>query len=42
MTREHSVIDKPYVGQAIGGVSKVEPNTVVQGYAPYIPLKTEI
>ncbi len=41
MTREHSIIDKPYVGQAIGGVSKIEPNAVVQGYAPYIPVETE-
>lgn len=30
--------DKPFVGRAVAGVSKVLPETVVQGYAPYFPL----
>ena len=34
--------NKPYIGQAITNVSKTMPETVVQGYAPYLPLKLEI
>ncbi|MBW1730593.1 MAG: hypothetical protein JRH08_13985 [Deltaproteobacteria bacterium] len=30
--------DRPYIGKAVRNVSKAEPNTVVQGYAPYLPL----
>lgn len=33
--------EKPYVGSAVTGVSKVEPGTVVQGYAPYLPIRLE-
>lgn len=32
----------PYMGRAIKGVSKVIPDTVVQGYAPYLPLRLEV
>jgi CRISPR-associated protein Csm4 len=35
-------IQKPYVGQAVTKVSKSMPRTVVQGYAPYLPLEMEI
>ncbi|MBW2083866.1 MAG: hypothetical protein JRI39_12500 [Deltaproteobacteria bacterium] len=30
--------EKPYIGRAVKNVSKAEPNTVVQGYAPFLPL----
>jgi len=33
--------EKPYMGRAITGVSKVRSDTVVQGYAPYLPLRLE-
>ena len=33
---------KPYVGTVVRGVSKVEPEAVVQGYAPYFPIKLEL
>ena len=32
---------KPYLGSAVTGVSKVAPEAVVQGYAPYLPVKLE-
>ncbi|MBF0398568.1 MAG: hypothetical protein HQK78_17465 [Desulfobacterales bacterium] len=32
---------KPYIGRAITGVSKSMPQTVTQGYAPYLPFKLE-
>jgi len=35
------IFEKPYLGQAVTGVSKSMPETVVQGYAPYLPLKME-
>lgn len=35
------IFKKPYLGQAVTGVSKSMPETVVQGYAPYLPLKME-
>jgi CRISPR-associated protein Csm4 len=31
----------PYVGTCVTGVSNIMPNTVVQGYAPFIPMKME-
>ncbi len=33
--------DKPYVGRAVRNVSKVQPEAVVQGYTPYLPVKME-
>lgn len=33
--------EKPYLGRAISGVSKSLPETMVQGYAPYLPFKLE-
>ncbi len=30
--------DKPYIGKAINNISKVEPNTVMQGYSIVLPL----
>jgi CRISPR-associated protein Csm4 len=32
---------KPYIGSAVAGVSKVQPTAVVQGYAPYLPIRLE-
>jgi len=32
---------KPYFGRAVTNVSKTQPEAVVQGYAPYIPIKVE-
>jgi CRISPR-associated protein Csm4 len=34
-----SIFEKPFFGSAITDVSKIEPATVTQGYAPYIPVK---
>lgn len=32
---------KPYIGSAVSGVSKTMPETVVQGYTPFLPIKLE-
>ncbi|HPJ96396.1 MAG TPA: hypothetical protein PK022_03735 [Syntrophales bacterium] len=36
-----AVFDKPYLGSAVCNLSKSDPRTVAQGYAPYLPLKLE-
>jgi len=36
-----NVFKKPYIGRAVKGVSKVQHQAVVQGYAPYLPMKLE-
>jgi CRISPR-associated protein Csm4 len=36
-----SVFSKPYLGSAVCNLSKSDPRTVAQGYAPYLPLKLE-
>jgi len=33
--------DKPYIGTAVTGISKAEPDSVAQGYSLYIPVKVE-
>ena len=33
--------DKPYIGRAVSGLSKAQPDAVMQGYAPYLPLRLE-
>jgi len=33
--------DKPYIGRAVTGISKADPNTVSQGYSLYLPFKME-
>ncbi len=33
--------NKPYIGTAISGISKAEPNAVAQGYSLYIPVRVE-
>lgn len=32
--------DTPYIGRAVTGASFIEPRTIVQGYAPWMPIKT--
>ena len=39
---DRAVFGKPYLGRAIGDLSKIDPRTVAQGYAPYLPFKLEI
>jgi CRISPR-associated protein Csm4 len=39
---DKTVFQKPYIGQDVTNVSKAMPETIVQGYAPYLPLKLEI
>jgi CRISPR-associated protein Csm4 len=38
---DRTKFEKPYIGSAITGLSKVQPQTVFQGYAPYLPMKLE-
>ncbi|SPD73000.1 CRISPR subtype III-A/MTUBE-associated RAMP protein Csm4 [uncultured Desulfobacterium sp.] len=40
--KDKAQFNKPYIGQAITHVSKAMSKTVVQGYAPYLPLKLEV
>jgi CRISPR-associated protein Csm4 len=39
---DKTLFNKPYIGQAVKDVSKAIPETVAQGYAPYIPFKLEM
>jgi CRISPR-associated protein Csm4 len=39
--KDKNILKKPYIGRAVSGVSKAEPDTVAQGYAPFLPLKLE-
>ena len=39
--KDTSVLDKPYLGRAVSSVSLSLKETVVQGYAPYLPMKLE-
>jgi len=39
--KSRDAFSKPYVGRAVTGVSKVKPETVVQGYAPCLPMILE-
>jgi len=40
--KEKNAFAKPYIGQAITGVSKSDERTIVQGYALYLPFRLEI
>jgi len=40
--KDETFFERPFLGKAVSGVSKSMPETVVQGYTPYIPLKLEI
>ena len=39
--KDKSAFEKPYLGRAVTGVSKAQNQAVVQGYAPYLPIKLE-
>lgn len=40
--KNRDIFKKPYIGTAVTNVSKAEPNTVIQGYSLYIPVKVEV
>jgi CRISPR-associated protein Csm4 len=40
--KDKNTFNKPYIGRAVTGLSKVMPDTVLQGFAPYLPLKWEL
>lgn len=37
----NNAFGKPYIGTAVSGISKAEPNAVAQGYSLFIPVKVE-
>jgi CRISPR-associated protein Csm4 len=39
---DKNTFKKPYLGRAVRNLSKSEPRTIAQGYAPYLPLNLEI
>lgn len=39
--KERDVFDKPYLGRAIGGISKSMPGAMAQGYSIYLPIRME-
>lgn len=39
--KEQKVFDKPYLGRAIGGISKSMPGAMAQGYSIYLPIRME-
>jgi CRISPR-associated protein Csm4 len=41
VVKDAGTLNKSYIGTAISGISKAEPNTVTQGYSLYIPIKVE-
>ena len=40
-TNDKNVFKKPYIGKALNDISYTIPETISQGYAPYLPLKLE-
>ena len=42
MPKGNNAFAKPYIGQAITGVSKCDERTIVQGYALYLPFTLEL
>ncbi|MBS4062061.1 MAG: hypothetical protein KG029_16815 [Bacteroidetes bacterium] len=40
--KDASVFNKPYIGTAVSGISKAEPNAITQGYSLYIPVRAEV
>jgi CRISPR-associated protein Csm4 len=36
------VFKKPYIGRAIGNISKIEPAAIAQGYSLYLPVNVEV
>lgn len=41
MSPDQALFEKPYVGRAVAGISKIQPGAVTQGYAPYLPMRLE-
>lgn len=41
LVNSSDVLKKPYIGTAVSGISKAEPNAVTQGYALYILVRVE-
>ncbi len=39
---DRNIFQKPFIGTAIGGISKIKPNAVAQGYSLYIPVRVEV
>ncbi len=42
LPRDRAAFDRPYLGRAVTGISKVQTGAVAQGYSLYLPLKLEI
>lgn len=40
--KNREIFKIPYIGSAVTGISKVEPETVCQGYSLYIPVRVEV
>lgn len=40
-TTDTRVFDQPWIGTAVQGISKAEPDTVMQGYSLYLPVRME-
>ncbi len=38
---DKNALKSPYLGMAVSGLSKAEPRTVAQGYAPWLPIHVE-
>ncbi len=41
LPKDKSVFERPYLGKAVTGLSKAMPETVNQGYTPYLPMILE-
>ncbi|MCK8603006.1 hypothetical protein [Desulfoferrobacter suflitae] len=39
--KSRNIFEKPYIGRAIGGISKSMPQTIAQGYTGYLPIDME-
>ncbi len=40
--KESSIFNKPYIGRAVSGVSKIQQKAVTQGYSLFIPVNLEV
>ncbi|MGB9736096.1 MAG: type III-A CRISPR-associated RAMP protein Csm4 [bacterium] len=40
--KNKEIFNKPYIGTALSGLSKIEPKTVIQGYSLYIPVEVTV
>jgi CRISPR-associated protein Csm4 len=41
LSRNLHLFDRPYLGRAVTGISKAQPQTVMQGYSFYLPFRLE-